>query len=1770
MTDKNNNVILVVDDDLITAVTIKKVLEKQGYMQVGVAGNADDAISFVNSSQPCLIIMDVNLRGSIDGIETSEKILATNDIPILFLTAYSDDETINRAKKINPYGYIIKPFDNRELITLVDITLYKHSMEKKLRENENKYRLLAENMIDMVATHLPDGTYTYISPSVEYLLGYSPDELTGTNPYNLFHPDDIHNIKTNAHEKVISGDHTSEIEYRIRQKNGNYIWFSTKAKPIIDSQNNIVSIQTVSRNISEKKLIQKNLNDFFEQSLNIHLMANFEGIIIRTNEAWENILGYDQNDLIGEHINKFIHPDDLHQTNKEMLKLADGINTFYFENRYKHKNGYYRLFAWSATANIEQKIIYAIANDITELRNTQNILIQNEKKFRSYIENAPNGIFIADQNGYYVEINPAACEITGYDADELIGSHLISMIPESHHQSAKEHFQKVILNGRAKGEIPFIRKDGSQGYWNVDAVKLDDNTFLGFVVDITEKKKYENELLENTKYFHSIIETSQDGFWIVDKNKKLIEVNQAYLDLTGYSREEFLSFTINDIDVIESIEGTIKRVNKIVSDGKALFETRHRCKDGSFIEVEVSVTYFKEKEQMVCFCRDITARKQIENNIRASEEKYRNIFESLQDVYYEVSIDGIILELSPSVSTLSKGCYKREDLIGKQILSLYKNPEMRDKFVSILIEGGSLSDFELDLINADGSTLHCSFASRAIYNEQGIAQKIIGTIRDISERIAAINLVTENELKYRTLVDNALEGILITDFDGIVLFANQAMANIIESPDPQLLINKNVFEMLSEESRERAIVDMIKVRDEQKVFIATYNGYSLKGKEIWVDTVGKKINYGSIEADLISVRDITERKKAQDALLAEKEFSESLIQTANVIVVGLDNNGNVEIFNQTAEQITGYTLAELRNRDWFEILVPKEKYPYVWEKFSKLGVEGFPKSFENPILTKNGEERIIQWQNSVLRRNNNIVGTISYGLDITERKRAETLLNEEYQKTKDILTSIPSGLFIYQFVEPDKLYLVSGNQEAETLTGINPDVWNSKEFNEIWPTAKESGITDKWLNVIYTNTNIEFEDIHYKDTRLTGAYRIRVFNIPGKKLGVAFEDISKFKKAQAELLESEEKFKTLAETANAINWEYDLTSDKWIYVSPQSVSILGYEPAEWENLGWWANKIHPDEREQIVSYCNNETLLSKDHRMEYRFLKKDGTYTWLDDMVRVIHYENKTILRGLLIDISKRKLSEQIISENENKYRNLFENSPISLWEEDFSEVKKFINNLVSGSNDRIETILNKENIIRAASLVKITDVNRTTVELFEAKDKTEITGSLDKLFIDDSLTVFKHELISLFNNKTSFYSEIKGKTLKGKILSFIMEVVLVPGFEETWGKVLVSILDITQRKQAEKAVIENQRLSAIGEMASSAAHDFNNSLQTIFGNLELALLNQYIPDNVRNYLEIIKTAASDAATRVQLLQRFGGNKQLSSTYEIVDLNQIIDDVIIQSRPIWKDNAEKSGINIKIERLFTPAVKVAGNDGELRSVVFNLIKNSVEAMPAGGTISIKTNVESGFAKISLTDSGIGMPPEVQARIFQPFFTTKGFELGRGLGMSGAYSIIKEHGGSINIIKSVPGEGTTIEIKIPQALASTPEKSKPEIGKAFDGKAHILWVDDDKMIRELALNIITALGHSGDVAQSGDEALVLLDQNNYDLVITDIGMPGMSGWELASKIREKFSGKMKVAVQTGWGDQINDEKKKEFGVGYVLTKPFKVNQVKVLINEALHI
>ncbi len=369
--------------------------------------------------------------------------------------------------------------------------------------------------------------------------------------------------------------------------------------------------------------------------------------------------------------------------------------------------------------------------------------------------------------------------------------------------------------------------------------------------------------------------------------------------------------------------------------------------------------------------------------------------------------------------------------------------------------------------------------------------------------------------------------------------------------------------------------------------------------------------------------------------------------------------------------------------------------------------------------------------------------------------------------------------------------------------------------------------------------------------------------------------------------------------------------------------------------------------------------------------------------------------------------------------------------------------------------------------------------------------------------------------------------------------------------------------KATQDQLLQSEKLRAVGEIAAGVAHDFNNTLGIILGNIQLLLRGAGDP-KMRSRLQAVEQAALDGAETIRRIQEFT-RIQPDEAAAPVDLSLLASSVIEVMKPGWENSMHAKGCRIDINLDLADDVLAAGVAPEIREVLANVILNSVQAMPDGGTLDIRTGREGSSAWIRIQDTGIGMSDEVCSRVFDPFFTTKGVE-GTGLGMSVAYGIVKRHRGKVGI-DSKPGDGTVVTISIPVARQASVESAEEQPAAEPVTSARILVVDDEEMFAQVIVDMLSEYGHAVCTVSSGPEAIRRFQDEPFDLVFTDLGMPDMSGWQVARGIKDISPG-VPVVLLTGWGAKVDADEMAESQVDMVLSKPVNMEELSGIVSSVL--
>lgn len=434
------------------------------------------------------------------------------------------------------------------------------------------------------------------------------------------------------------------------------------------------------------------------------------------------------------------------------------------------------------------KLALLAFEDITEQKIAARDRQHAQELMRYIIEHANSAIAMHDKELRYICVSRRYLEAYGVKEKDILGRHHYEVFPELP-QKWREVHQKALAGETSRAEAdPFVRADGTVDWtrWECRPWYAADDTIGGFIVYtevINEELRVAKQLEEDEHYLRTILQTTADGFWVLDAEGNFLEANAAFLRMSGYTLEELTQMHISDLDTDETPADTTKRIQRIVANDSERFNATHRSKDGRLFDVEVSVTHLAEKGgQLICFGRDISERKRIEAALRESEEKYRRIAENSADVVWTMDLDLRTTYVSPSVERLLGETV--EAFLGKTIVDQL-TPSSLEKVYAVFreemeneqrpeIDKSRTRVIEIEHYKADGGTVWTSANVSFLRNPDGDVIGIQGVSRGITERKKMEEKLRESETQFRSLVTNAPDAIYVEDNTGRILYANEA------------------------------------------------------------------------------------------------------------------------------------------------------------------------------------------------------------------------------------------------------------------------------------------------------------------------------------------------------------------------------------------------------------------------------------------------------------------------------------------------------------------------------------------------------------------------------------------------------------------------------------------------------------------------------------------------------------------------------------------------------------------------------------------------------------------------------------------------------------------------------------------------------------------------------------------------------------------------------------------------------------------------------------
>lgn len=755
-----------------------------------------------------------------------------------------------------------------------------------------------------------------------------------------------------------------------------------------------------------------------------------------------------------------------------------------------------------------------------------------------------------------------------------------------------------------------------------------------------------SDLQESEALFRTLFENSPVGKAMTSTNG-ILKVNKSFCEIVGYTEEELLSKKYMEVTHPDDIKERESIICSIIAGEKntARFESRYIHKNGNIIWVELSTFLQRDAEGKPRFfintVNNITERKRTEEKLLQSEKKYRSVFENVQDVYYELHMDGTIIEMSPSIEIVSNGLYTREDLIGKSMFDFYVDINQRYQAHAALQEHGRVTDYEMTFLNRDGSYLYCAFSAKLVYDSNGNPEKVIGSMHDITSRKRVEKALKAEESRMRAITESTQDAILMMDPEGNISFVNPAATRIFGYSREEML-GKNLHMLLAPPRYHQAH------KDAMPAFTLTGEGRSL-GKNLEFQAVCKAGNEIFIELSLSAlelsdgwysvgiIRDITERKKAQDALRMSEATYRNLIEKMPDGVYKSTHDGKFLEVNPAMVKMLGYENKE----ELFAIDLRKELYFDPSER-DRLVLDDMNKELSIFMLRKKDGSGV--WIEDhgwyTLSDKGEILFHEGVMRDISERIHAEIALRESEEKFKNLAESTPFAILILQ--NGKWMYC---NKAGEQISGFTFEELSQMDFwDMVHPDdadeVKERGYLRQ--SGEKTDSSYEFRVINrsgeLKWLFLSGT-SISYYGKPASLISVA--DITERKKAEAALRESEDLWHTIIDTSPdgiAIS-RLDGTI---LNVSKQGVLKWGFT-SESEVIG--RNILEFIDQEYVKKAMDNINLMQAGFftgPAEYLMLKTDGERFFNEVNAELIKDESGEAKRMLFVlrDITERKIAE--------------------------------------------------------------------------------------------------------------------------------------------------------------------------------------------------------------------------------------------------------------------------------------------------------------------------------------------------------------------------------------------------------------------------------------------------------------------------------------------------------------------------------------------------
>ncbi|MHC4205113.1 MAG: PAS domain S-box protein [Planctomycetota bacterium] len=1291
-----------------------------------------------------------------------------------------------------------------------------------------------------------------------------------------------------------------------------------------------------------------------------------------------------------------IHPEqDLPYVMEQFEKQARGEITLAKDIPIKRKNGGVLFADINAFPIIldQKTYLLGIFRDVSERKRAEEAKTEYQTLIRGIMDNAGSIVVVRNPQGQYIMVNKEVESLLGLENEQIIGKTPYDIYTNDKADKILSDDRKVIESGntlKIEDKLDFNGEIRTFEGTRFPLINLDGDVYAVCTVamDITElKKQYKRDEI--------ILKTCIDGFWVIDSQGKILEVNDAYCRMSGYSRDELLTMYVQDVEAKEEPEETIEHIRCIKEKGSHRFESSHRRRDGTIMDLDISVTYLDpDGGRTFTFFRDITERKKAAKALRESEATYRTLVEQIPAITYIAALDetSTTLYVSPQVKDLI-GFTAEEYKSDANIWLKQLHPNDRDRVLQTVLQSHAEKKPFLEeyrMLTKDGRVVWFRDEAVIVKDDKNQPLFLQGVMYDITQRKQ-----TDEEIrKFKTISDKAGHGVGIADLQGNLAYVNDSFAQMHQYRTDELIgINLSIFH------NEEQIEQVNQLNDKLK------REGSYTAEEVWHKKRDNTVFPTLMSATLVkdeageplymaaTAIDITKHKRAEELLRYSEERYRSVVEDSPVLLCSFLPEGEIVFVNTAYCEYFGKTSRELVGSN-FKYLIPEGDRKAVLDNIMSLTIDSPTMTHEHKVYAPDGRMRWQRWTNRALfDEHGRAVSFQAFGEDITDHKNMEEALKESELRYHTLFGILPVGVALST---PDGRIL-DANSTFQQMIGYSIEEMRRINVLDTYHNPEER---TPYLKKLQEDGFIHGFEVRLKrkdGTIFLASLNVTKMNIRDETVLVTVaEDITEQKQMEKSLAESEEKYRTLVESTRDPIATFN---DKGVilFANREAAESLGYQPEDLTGKTMW--DIFPNDiaDHQITTVRQVIETGQRINTVTQSYIQ--GKPRWYNTTIEPLKGEHGKTTAAMIVarDIDDIKRAHEQIQ----KFSSAVESS---------------INGIAIGDPEG-----------------NLTYANPAFLEMWGYDDENEVLGrnAVDFWQTKDEALQTLETVI----NKGSWIGEMTAKRKDGSTFNVQVCATLVKDENGKPISMMGSFIDITELKQREEELsryrgqmARAEQLASLGTLSATIAHQLTQPLTVIRLSIDNALDELQVSSSSETVIRKLVESVTQISNITSIIENFRNFARKSSGKSAAEVN--LKSVAVRIARLMSESARSASVILRIRNMDDlPSPWM--NEADLEQLFFALIENAIQATDGQKTrqLVISGSVKDKHIELCISDDCGGIAPENIHKIFEPFFTTKPRGQGTGLGLCIVKDIVSRNGGRVRV-ESEHGKGTTFTINLP--------------------------------------------------------------------------------------------------------------------------------------------